>query len=66
MADIKASGRQASEDDRKLTERQVEELTKEFVQRVDAALQAKESELDLWYLFDDKSGAHAWTDVKTS
>lgn len=47
MADIKASGRQASEDDRKLTERQVEELTKEFVQRVDAALQAKESELDL-------------------
>lgn len=46
MTDIKALSKQLSEDDRKSNERQVDDLTQQFVQRVDAALHAKEKELD--------------------
>eukprot|EP00892_Ulva_mutabilis_P008201 jgi/Ulvmu1/5753/UM025_0007.1 len=47
MLDIKASAQQSSEDDRKRNERQTEEMTKLCVRQVDAALHAKEKELNL-------------------
>jgi ribosome recycling factor len=47
MADLKAMGKQISEDERKIQEKEVDELTKKCVKDVDNALQNKEKELDL-------------------
>lgn len=47
MADLKAMAKSISEDDKKMHEKQVDELTKKCVKLVDDALHSKEQELTL-------------------